>query len=94
MELVPGANNVSIRATIEQTPVLGALVKRPVCEEGPRNGILGFELLGKRVVNLQNETLPYYEEALKSAKQATEINVGKATKAGLGVNPAVCGKNS
>ena len=94
MELVPGANNVSIRATIQQTPVLGALSKRPVCEAGPRNGILGFELLGKRVVNLQNETLPYYEEALRSARQVTEINVGKAAEAGVGINPAVCPKNS
>lgn len=94
MSLVPGNNNVSVRATIEQTPVLGALGKRPVCEEGPRNGILAFELAGKRVVNLQNETLPYYEAALASAKQQTEINVGKAAEAGIGFNPAVCGKNS
>ena len=94
MSLVPGNNNVSVRATIEQTPVLGALGKRPVCEEGSRNGILEFELAGKRVVNLQNETLPYYEAALASAKQQTEINVGKAAEAGIGFNPAVCGKNS
>lgn len=94
MSLVPGNNNVSVRATILQAPVLGALAKRPVCEEGPRNGILGFELAGKRVVNLQNETLPYYEAALASARQKTEINVGKAAESGVGFNPAVCGKNS
>ena len=88
MSLVPGNNNVSVRATIEQAPVVSALLKPPVCEKGPRNGILGFELVGKRVVNLRNESLPYYEAALASAKQATEINVGKAA-AGIGL-PTVC----
>lgn len=88
MKLFPGDNKVSVYASIDNAKVLPDLAQKPACEPGPKNGFLPFELSGKKVVNLQNETLPYYEAALAAAKQQTEINVGEAAMNGLGFNPA------
>lgn len=93
MKLVPGDNTVSVYASIDNMKVIPDLSKQPACEPGPKNGFLPFELSGKRVVNLQNDTLPYYEQALAAAKQATEINVGEAAMTGLGLKDlAKCAK--
>ena len=88
MKLYPGDNVIKVRATIDNSPIITALMTAPVCDAGPSNGILAFELQGECVVNAANETLPYYEAALAAARQHVEINVGEAINVGLGFNPA------
>lgn len=85
MFIRPGINNVSVRATIEQAPVLTALTMQPYC----KNGVLPFELIGESVVN-HGEKLEYFEEALSLYAQKTEIGVGAALKETLGADVAKC----
>ncbi|OBT68424.1 hypothetical protein VE03_02844 [Pseudogymnoascus sp. 23342-1-I1] len=85
MFIRPGVNNVSVRATIEQEPVLTALGQEPYCKDG----VLPFDLLGTSVVN-NGEKLAYFADALALHVQTTEIGVGAALEETLGTNLAVC----
>lgn len=85
MFIRPGINNVSVRATIEQAPVLAALTQQPYC----KNGVLPFELIGESVVN-HGEQLAYFKEPLSLYAQKTEIGVGAALQETLGTNLAQC----
>lgn len=85
MFLVPGINNVSVRANISQVPVLKALGKEPYCKDG----ILPFDLKGESVVN-HGQNLPYFAEPLALHAQSTEINVGDALEETLGSKVAKC----
>lgn len=72
MLLRPGLNNFTMRATIDQGPVLKALGQKPYCENG---GQLPFQLSGKDVVN-NGQRLSYYADALASGNQTVTIDIG------------------
>lgn len=81
MYIRPGINNVSVRATISQEPVLAAVQKKPYCDDG----VLPFDLMGESVIN-HGQSLAYFAEALALHAQSTEIGVGAALKeAGLDI---------
>ncbi|KAK2020006.1 hypothetical protein LZ32DRAFT_4916 [Colletotrichum eremochloae] len=79
--LYPGVNNVTMRATISQAPVLAAIGKRPACE----TGIIPFALRGKDVEN-GGEKLSYFADALASDQVITDINIGAALKQSLNIS--------
>jgi len=68
--LAPGLNNFSMRANIEQLPVLQAVAKKPYCS----NGVLPFQLRGKSVVN-HGQPLSYFADALAAANQTVPIDL-------------------
>jgi hypothetical protein len=82
--LAPGVNNVSMRATIEQVPVLNAVQQRPACE----SGLLTFDLQGKDVVHT-GERISYFADALASGNQTVQIDIGGALKRDLNIT-ATC----
>lgn len=79
--LYPGMNNVTMRASISQAPVLAAIGKRPACE----TGIVPFALRGKDVVN-GGQKLSYFADALASDQVITDINIGAAFKQSLNIS--------
>ncbi|KAK2005148.1 hypothetical protein LX36DRAFT_5339 [Colletotrichum falcatum] len=79
--LYPGMNNVTMRASISQAPVLAAIAKRPACE----TGIIPFALRGKSVEN-GGEKLAYFADALASGQVITDINIGAALKQSLNIS--------
>ncbi len=79
MRLVPGINNLSIRATIDQFPILEALGEEGTCE----TGVVSFELAGKSVVN-NGQNLTYFAKALSTVKQQVDIDVGTPIKKTFG----------
>jgi hypothetical protein len=81
LTLRPGINNVSLHANIQQQPVLTAAGTRPYCE----NGIIPFQLGGKDVVN-NGQRIPYFADALASANQTVDINIGAALKKSLNID--------
>lgn len=85
MFIVPGINNVSLRANISQAPVLTALSTPPYCS----TGILPFDLMGESVVN-NGQQIPYFAGALALHAQSTSINVGAALEQTLGSQVAKC----
>jgi hypothetical protein len=74
-------NEYEMRASIQNAPVLGALGQKPYCEEG---GILPFEIEGDTVVN-NGQSLPYFRDALASARQTVQIPIGQAVTDNLGL---------
>ncbi|KFY84639.1 hypothetical protein V500_09127 [Pseudogymnoascus sp. VKM F-4518 (FW-2643)] len=84
MFIRPGTNNVSVRATISQEPVITAVQKKPYCDDG----ILPFDLLGESVIN-HGQPLAYFADALALHAQSTKIRVGAALKA-AGLDIAHC----
>lgn len=79
MSLQPGANNLSMRANISQTPVLNLIQEEPYCE----TGVLPFQLQGLNVTN-HGQYLSYTARALASTNQTVDIDVG-ADLAALGL---------
>ncbi|KFZ09437.1 hypothetical protein V501_05568 [Pseudogymnoascus sp. VKM F-4519 (FW-2642)] len=73
MFIRPGINNVSVRAEIEQAPILLALRKKPYCTDG----VMPFDLMGESVIN-HGQPLPYFADALALHAQSTSIGVGEA----------------
>lgn len=73
LTLRPGITVAQMRATIQQQPVLNALVQKPYCDQ--TKGILPFKIRGKSVVN-NGQPLPYFADALASANQSIPIDVG------------------
>jgi hypothetical protein len=69
--IYPGINNVSVRAIIDQTPVLSAVTRTPYCSDGN----LLFSLIGKSVVN-NGQPLPYFATALATLNSSVSIPVG------------------
>lgn len=76
--LRPGDNNVTMRANIQQAPVLGAMSQRPACE----TGIIPFELAGQDVEN-QGERLAYFADALGASNLTVNINIGETLERDL-----------
>lgn len=85
MFIVPGINNVSVRANITQAPVLLAVASEPYCH----TGIIPFGLKGESVIN-HGQPLPYFAESLALHEQMTEIDIGTALEETLGAKVAVC----
>jgi len=85
--LRPGPNNTfPMRATIENTPVLTALSKKPYCDE--TKGVLPFQISGKTVTNF-GQSLTYFADALASHNQTIQIDVGAPVAKLLG-SPVKC----
>ncbi|KAL5615353.1 hypothetical protein BROUX41_005401 [Berkeleyomyces rouxiae] len=79
--LRPGANNYSIRADIDQTPVTTAILQEPYCE----TGMMPFSLVGRTVTNT-GENITYFRDALAAGSVAIEVDIGTAlTNLGLNV---------
>ncbi|KAL1871056.1 hypothetical protein VTK73DRAFT_2252 [Phialemonium thermophilum] len=78
MILRPGVNNYSMHANISQAPVLEAIAQKPYCQ----TGIIPFQLRGKTVFN-HGQPLSYFADALASANQTVEIDIGTDLKAAL-----------
>jgi len=84
MTLVPGNNNLSLRANISQLPVIAAVSTPPACS----TGILDFTFLGENITN-NGQELSYLEEAFRDNILNLPIDVGADLKQ-LGLNIA-CG---
>lgn len=70
--LEPGMNVYDMRATIDGlADVLGALGKKPYCEDG----ILPFKIRAKDVVN-NGQALHYYRDSLAVHNQTIPIDIG------------------
>ncbi|KAK0628403.1 hypothetical protein B0T17DRAFT_490602 [Bombardia bombarda] len=81
--LKPGNDNVfDMRATIEQGPIVTALGKKPYCDE--TKGVLPVQLRGKNVTN-NGQYLSYFADALASANQTIELDVGGTLKKSLNI---------
>jgi len=76
--LAPGNNNVSMHATISQTPIVVALQMPQYCH----SGTLPFVLGANNVTN-HGQYLAYFAEALGAANQTTEIDIGDDFKKDL-----------
>ncbi|KAK0730853.1 hypothetical protein B0H67DRAFT_53031 [Lasiosphaeris hirsuta] len=82
LTLVPGdANKYPMRAAISQNDILDTLGESPYCDK--TNGVLPFQLRGKSVVN-HGQNITYFANALASANQTVEIDLGTPVKALLG----------
>lgn len=71
MILYPGINNVTMRAHLEQLPVLNALNEEPYCE----TGVMPFTLTGLNVTN-NGQNLTYYGDALAAVPHTVDIDIG------------------
>lgn len=79
LKLSPGINSASMRADIEQRPVLAAVTTEPHCADG----IVPFELTGKDVEN-NGERLAYFADALAQLTTKVDIDLKDAfDKVGL-----------
>lgn len=79
--LYPGINNVTMRADVEQAPVLSAVTTEPHCEDG----VVPFDLRGKDVQK-NGERLDYFADALASLETTVDIGLKDAfARAGLEV---------
>ncbi|KAK1757836.1 hypothetical protein QBC47DRAFT_165948 [Echria macrotheca] len=86
--LYPGEKNeLPMRATIEQGPILDALGKKPYCDE--TKGVLPFALSGKTVDN-HGQSLTYFADALASHNTTVDIDIGTPVAKLLG-GPVPCG---
>ncbi|KAK3363117.1 hypothetical protein B0T25DRAFT_30956 [Lasiosphaeria hispida] len=82
LTLVPGNDNkYPIRAAISQNDILDTLGESPYCDK--TEGVLPFQLRGKTVVN-HGQNITYFADALASANQTVEIDLGTPIKALLG----------
>lgn len=75
-------NVFDMRATIRQEPVIEALGRRPYCDE--TQGVLPFQIRGRTVVN-HGQPLPYFADALASANQTIEIDIGGTIRQDIGI---------
>ncbi|KJZ73531.1 hypothetical protein HIM_07087 [Hirsutella minnesotensis 3608] len=71
----PGLNTVNVEATLDQSKVLTIVSKKPFCE----NGIVPIKLLGSNVVN-NGQKLDYFIDALSSANQTVDMDIGSVLK--------------
>lgn len=79
--LYPGINNVTMRADVEQSPILTAVTTEPHCKDG----VIPFELSGKDVTK-HGERLDYFADALASLETKVDIGLKDAfSRAGLEV---------
>lgn len=79
--LYPGINNVTMRADVEQSPILTAVTTEPHCKDG----VIPFELRGKDVEK-HGERLDYFADALASLETKVDIGLKDAfARAGLEV---------
>ncbi|KKA29760.1 hypothetical protein TD95_004768, partial [Thielaviopsis punctulata] len=79
--LVPGMNNYSIRATIDQAPVTTAIMSEPYC----KTGVMPFTMTGSDVV-YNGYNISYFRNALAAEALPVNIDVGSAlSKLGLNV---------
>jgi hypothetical protein len=85
LSLVPGINNVSVRANISQAPVLQAIQKPEYCADG----ILPFELEGEKV-EYNGRPLPQYATGLALGRQQAAVDVGSALKVAFGGKSIGC----
>ncbi|KKF94239.1 hypothetical protein CFO_g3396 [Ceratocystis platani] len=85
--LRPGANNYSIRADIDQTPVTTAILQEPYCE----TGVMPFGLVGKAVSN-GGDNITYFSDALAAGAVSVNIDIGTALS-NLGLN-VTCSSSS
>jgi hypothetical protein len=69
-----------MRATIEQGPVLNAITKQPYCQ----TGIIPFKMGGRNVTN-HGQHISYFADALASANQTVDINIGSSFKNDLNI---------
>lgn len=69
--LVPGDNNVSIRANVSQLPILEAVMSEPFCN----TGVLPLSFIGQNVTN-NGQELTYFEQAFRANNLTTNVNVG------------------
>lgn len=77
--LYPGINNVTMRADVEQSPILTAVTTEPHCKDG----VVPFDLRGKDVVK-NGERLDYFADALASLETKVDIGLKDAfSRAGL-----------
>lgn len=76
--LVPGPNNVSMRAHIDQVPVFTVITQKPYCS----TGILPFTMVGTNVTKPAGE-LTYFSSALRQSSENVNIDVGAALKQDL-----------
>jgi len=85
--LVPGDNNLSIRAAINETPVLDTVLSQPYCN----TGILPLTFVGQNITNFGQE-LPYFEQGFRANVLELDLNVAVDLEA-LGF-PVACPSNS
>lgn len=86
LTLYPGINNVTIRADVDQAPVLTAITKKPACETGD----VPLAMRGKDVVH-SGKRLAYFADALAQLEQKVDIPLGAAF-AELGMNLGCLGE--
>jgi hypothetical protein len=79
MQLFPGNNNLSVRASITQGPVIVALTSEPYCH----TGILPLQFLGTNVTN-HGQALTYYEAGFRQNLQTVPLDVASALVSALG----------
>jgi len=78
--LVPGNNNVSIRANVSQGDILSDVLSQPYCN----TGILPISFVGTTIFNNGSE-LAYFEQAFRSNVLTLDLNIA-ADLAPLGIN--------
>lgn len=78
--LQPGDNHVDVRAKMDQAAILTLIQSPAYCE----TGIIPFKLLGKEVVNHDQE-LSYFAAGLASGNQTVPIDIGGIIESSLGI---------
>lgn len=71
MLLVPGPNNLSIRANISAPPIYEAVLQEPYC----KTGILPVSFVGQNITK-KGEELPYFVEAFVGNPLSLDLDVG------------------